>query len=112
MSDQQMDGLTDELAKLIHSSDPDDRPALSKCLVTARAYLAPLLKGHDVPEVVVDDCTLSVAADLWQARDARNGIVSIGDADGIEPFRISSDPLRSARPKLRAVGIPAGMGIA
>ena len=31
--------------------------------------------------------------------------------DGVEPFRISTDPMRSAWPKLRAAGIPAGMGV-
>lgn len=30
----------------------------------------------------------------------------------VEPFRIPTDPLRTAWPKLRAAGIPAGLGIA
>lgn len=60
-------------------------------------------------------CLFSVALDghtidLWQAKDARNGIVGL-TVDGVEPFRISTDPMRSAWPKLRAAGIPAGMGV-
>lgn len=66
--------------------------------------------GYGIPKDVVDDCTLSVALDLWQAKDARNGIVGI--TDGVEPFRIPTDPLRTAWPKLRAAGLPAGLGIA
>jgi hypothetical protein len=45
--------------------------------------------GYGIPKDVVDDCTLSVALDLWQAKDARNGIVGI--TDGVEPFRIPTD---------------------
>ena len=47
---------------------------------------------------------------MWQAKDARNGIAGI--TDGVEPFRIPTDPLRTAWPKLRAAGLPAGLGIA
>lgn len=108
--------MTDEelvarLARLVGTLDEDERPGLLEQIETARAYLAPHIEGRGVAQAVVDDCTLSVAADLWQARDARNGIVGL-TADGIEPFRISSDPLRTAWPKLRAAGVPAGMGIA
>lgn len=106
-----MDPLTDRLARLAGTLDPDDLPALSDCLATARAYLAPHVAGFDVADALLDDCALSVALDLWQSKDARNGVVAI-TGDGVEPYRISADPLRSAWPKLRAAGIPAGMGIA
>ena len=96
------DPLLDELARQAGTLDTDDRPAL--------AALSPHVDGHGIPKDVVDDCTLSVALDLWQAKDARNGIVGI--TDGVEPFRIPTDPLRTAWPKLRAAGIPAGLGIA
>ena len=83
---------------------------LAARLRAARAYLSPHVDGYGIPKDVVDDCTLSVALDLWQAKDARNGIVGI--TDGVEPFRIPTDPLRTAWPKLRAAGLPAGLGIA
>lgn len=103
--------LVASLGRLVGTMDSSEQSILLEQINAARAYLAPYIEGQDVPQAVIDDCTLSVAADLWQARDARNGIVGL-TADGIEPFRISSDPLRTAWPKLRAAGVPAGMGIA
>lgn len=108
MNDQQ---LVQRLARLVGTLDKDDEPELLAFIELARGYLAPHIEGHDIPQAVEDDCTLSVAADLWQARDARNGIVGL-TTDGIEPFRISTDPLRSVWRKLRAVGVNAGMGVA
>lgn len=104
------DPLLNELARQTGTLDTDDRPALAARLRAARAYLSPHVDGYGIPKDVVDDCTLSVALDLWQAKDARNGIVGI--TDGVEPFRIPTDPLRTAWPKLRAAGLPAGLGIA
>ncbi|PLS24343.1 hypothetical protein BLI708_06665 [Bifidobacterium imperatoris] len=111
MSDSEEDPLTDRLAKLAGTLDVDDRPELSSMLETARAYLKPHVTGHEIPTPVMDDVVLTVGLDLWQAKDARNGIVGL-TVDGVEPFRISTDPLRAAWPKLRALGIPAGMGVA
>lgn len=42
-----------------------------------------------------------------QQRDARLGVMSVGDGT-LEPFRVSSDPLRSVWPKLNAAGILTG----
>ncbi|WEV67966.1 hypothetical protein OZX72_03005 [Bifidobacterium sp. ESL0769] len=104
--------LVDELASQANEHDAGDRPALLKRIRQAVEYLKPVTKGYDVPPAVMDDCIVSVALDLWQSKDARNGLVGLDNDAGIEPFHVSSDPLRTARPKLRAVGVPAGMGIA
>ena len=110
-----LDGLTDKLADLVNEFDETSKPKLSDTLNAARAYLAPHIFGVNTDDeqisIALDDIVLGVAADLWQARDARNGVMSML-TDGIEPYRISDDPLRSAWPKLRALGITAGMGIA
>lgn len=105
------DPLIERLVRLSGSLDDDDRAELDAKLVEARAYLKAAIDGYQITTAVMDDCVLSVALDLWGSKDARNGIVSL-TADGVEPYRISTDPLRSAWPKLRAAGIPAGMGIA
>lgn len=104
------DQLTDRLARLAGTLDADDRPALSEMLKAARAYLATHVNGYELADALLEDIVLSVALDLWQAKDARNGIVRL-TTDGVEPYRISTDPLRTAWPKLRAAGIPAGMGV-
>ncbi len=105
------DPLLERFKRLAGTLDPDDVPELDDKLATARAYLDPYIEGYEVPQPILDDCVLNVALDLWQSKDARNGIVAVTET-GVEPYRISSDPLRSAWPKLRAAGIPAGMGIA
>ena len=110
MSDTEQDPLTSRLAYLAGTMDDDDRPTLSDMLKTARAYLAPPIAGYTLAQPLLDDVVLGISLDLWQAKDARNGIVGL-TVDGVEPFRISTDPMRSAWPKLRAAGIPAGMGV-
>ena len=55
----------------------------------------------------VADCIVSCAADLFNMRDARLGVMDVGDST-VEPFRISTDPLRSVWPKLRAAGVLTG----
>lgn len=110
-----MDPLIDRLADLVNEYGEASKSSLDTTLITARAYLAPHLFGVNTDDeqisIALDDIVLGVAADLWQARDARNGVMSM-ITDGVEPYRISADPLRSAWPKLRALGITAGMGIA
>lgn len=53
-----------------------------------------------------------MAADLWQQKDARLGVMSIDTTDGLQSYRVPLDPLRAAWPKLRAAGILVGLGIA
>ena len=50
---------------------------------------------------------VSCAADLYNSRDARLGVMDVGDGS-LEPYRVSSDPLRSVWPKLNAAGVPTG----
>ena len=104
------DPLLNELARQAGTLDTDDRPALAARLRAARAYLSPHVDGYGIPKDVVDDCTLSVALDLWQAKDARNG--HRGNHGRRGTVQNPHDPLRTAWPKLRAAGLPAGLGIA
>ena len=96
MSD--FDTLTNKLADLVNEFDETSKPKLSDTLNAARAYLAPHIFGVNTKDAniaaALDDITLGVAADLWQARDARNGVMSML-TDGIEPYRISADCQRN-----------------
>lgn len=107
------DPLTGRLMEIVDAmeSQTDD---LSTTLETARGYLTAGVDGWpcDLQQVVQDDIILSVAADLWSARRVRNGVMAIGTDDGPQAYRVSSDPLRSAWPKLRSAGVMRGMGIA
>ena len=104
--------LTDKLQRFVDATD-SARDDLSDTLDTADAYLTAGVPGIDtVAQPIRDDATIAVAADLWGQRDARNGVMAIDSTDGLQPYRVSTDPLRAAWPKLRAAGIPAGLGIA
>ena len=82
MSDTEQDPLTSRLAYLAGTMDDDDRPTLSDMLKTARAYLAPHIAGYTLAQPLLDDVVLGISLDLWQAKDARNGIVEREDIRG------------------------------
>ena len=108
-----MDPLLNDFLALMNVIGDEDEKRADGCLLTARAYLTTNLGDtwDAVPQPIQSDCVLAVAADLFNQKDARNGVMSV-DSDAVEPFRVSSDPLRAAWPKLRAAGVLAGMGIA
>ena len=76
-------------------------------LATARRYVDHAVGTANVDADLLADCIVSCAADLFNMRDARLGVMDVGDAS-VEPFRISTDPLRSVWPKLRAAGVLTG----
>ncbi len=86
-------------------SGEDDR--LSAKLAAAQRYVAHAVGDVQIEDELLADCVVSCAADLFNLRDARLGVMDVGDAT-VEPFRISTDPLRSVWPKLRAAGVPSG----
>lgn len=103
-----MDILTDRLRDEIQAPSSDN-DRLDRCLKAARAYVKSAVGNQEskVSQEILDDCLISCAADLYNSRDARLGVMSI--ADGVtEPFRVSTDPLRSVWPKLTAAGILTG----
>ena len=81
--------------------DPGDDVA------AARRYVAHAVGTTAVDDDLLADCIVSCAADLFNMRDARLGVMDVGDST-VEPFRISTDPLRSVWPKLRAAGVLTG----
>ena len=109
---EELDPLTGRLQDMMDATDAAQTD-LSGCLATARAYLdAGCPAWTAAPQPVQDDVALAVAADLWQQKNARLGVMSIDTTDGVQPYRVPLDPLRAAWPKLRAAGILVGLGIA
>lgn len=84
-----------------------DDERIRRAIDAAVAYVDGAIGGHAVPDTVRDDCVTSCAADLYNSRDARLGVMNVGDST-LEPFRVSTDPLRSVWPKLNAAGVPTG----
>lgn len=76
-------------------------------LTAARQYVSHAVGTATVDDDLLADCIVSCAADLFNMRDARLGVMDVGDST-VEPFRISTDPLRSVWPKLRAAGVLTG----
>lgn len=83
----------------------DDR--VNRATLAAIGYVDGAIGGHTVPDTVRADCVVSCAADLYNSRDARLGVMNVGDGT-LEPFRVSADPLRSVWAKLNAAGVPTG----
>lgn len=84
-----------------------DADRVQRAITSAISYVAGAIDGHTVDDTVRADCITSCAADLYNSRDARLGVMDVGDGT-VEPYRISTDPLRSVWPKLNAVGVPTG----
>lgn len=84
-----------------------DDQRLQDCLTRAQAYVDSAIGKAVVPDPVRQDCVVSCAADLYNIRDARLGVMDAADGD-LQPYRISTDPLRSVWPKLKAAGILTG----
>lgn len=89
-----------------------DDERISQAIASATAYVDAAIGGQDCPDTVREDCIIGCAADLYNSRDARLGVMSVSDST-LEPFRVSTDPLRSVWPKLNAVGVMGGkVGVA
>ncbi|KFI90947.1 hypothetical protein BISA_1926 [Bifidobacterium saguini DSM 23967] len=84
-----------------------DDERVRRAIDAAIDYVNGAIGGYSVPETVKTDCVTACAADLYNARDARLGVMNVADST-LEPYRISTDPLRSVWPKLNAVGVPTG----
>lgn len=101
------DPLLDSLVLEVNAlTEPDKTRAASK-ITLARAYLTTAIAGYEVPEAIKDDCVVSIAADLYNAKNAQLGIMNVADGE-MTAMRVSTDPLRSAWPKLNAAGVPTG----
>lgn len=84
-----------------------DDTRVQRATLAAIGYVDGAIGGYTVPDTVRADCVVSCAADLYNSRDARLGVMNVGDA-ALEPFRVSADPLRSVWAKLNAAGVPTG----
>ena len=100
--------MVDDTAKLVSLLRAEvNVPAGDNDRLAAIEYVDSAIGGANVSAAVRADCIVSCAADLYNSRDARLGVMDVGDGS-LEPYRVSSDPLRSVWPKLNAAGVPTG----
>lgn len=95
------------LKREVNALNDADSARASEKLALATAYVTQATHGFDVADAIVSDCIVSVAADLYNAKNAQLGVMNVTDTD-MSTFRVSTDPLRSAWPKLNAAGVPTG----
>lgn len=84
-----------------------DDPAVDRSLSVAESLVGRYLTEfaiatpHGVPDDVLDQAVLAVAVDEFNRRQAPNGVLTQYGSDDVPvPIRVSSDPLRAARPLL------------
>lgn len=94
--------LRDEL-----SVPAGDEDRIESVIIRAKAYVNAAVGDADLSADVWADCVITCACDLYNARNARMGVMDVG-TDGVESFRVPTDPLRAVWPKLNAVGILTG----
>lgn len=94
--------LRDELS--VPAGD-DDR--IKNVIIRAKAYVNAAAGDADLSADVWADCVITCAADLYNSRHTRFGVLNAG-TDGLDAVRISNDPLYSVWPKLRAAGVLTG----
>lgn len=101
----------DDLAAEVGTDSADDTPVLENELAVAKVLLDKYVADFaddpvgGVPPSIFDAAWLAVAVDAFNRRQAPNGVLTqqydLGDGNvGSTPIRLSSDPLRSARPLL------------
>lgn len=78
--------------------DTTNDALLTGCLSDAAVLIDKYVGAAAVPETILDRCTLIVTADLFERRNAPNGIANqqFQTADGIgqAPARIARDPMQ------------------
>lgn len=100
----------DDLRNEVNTSTADDA-VLTRVLLVSEAMLAQYVadnanaEPHGIPDPVYDEALLAVAVDMFNRRQAPNGILTqqfdaAGDGIAVNPVRVSNDPLRVARPLL------------
>lgn len=96
------------LRAYVNAHEADDA-ALERAWDSAAALVAAYVGLSVVPPVVLQQATLLVAAELFQRRNAPNGIAQFATPDGYSGIRVARDPMLSAYPLLRPF---TGLGFA
>ncbi len=56
-----------------------DTDRVQRAITSAISYVAGAIDGYSVPDPVKTDCVTACAADLYNSRDARLGVMNVGD---------------------------------
>ncbi|QTF71761.1 hypothetical protein [Arthrobacter woluwensis] len=96
------------LADHVNADETADREFLGECIQEAADLVDDLITrnaSRPVPDSIAKRAEKEAGADLYFQRRTRNGIALFGsggdDLGGVEPVRVSRDPLVTARSILR-----------
>jgi len=99
-----------ELKVYVASDESDNDDLLTECLVDAAVLVNKYVGVAAVPVEILDRCHIIVAADLWERRNAPNGIANQQyatiDGIGAAPVRIARDPMAGAYKLLQRWVLP------
>ena len=92
---------TDDVKAYVGASDSEHDALIADCLLEAQALVAKYVGVAAVPAPILDRAHLEVAADLFNRRNAPNGIVNqqFAMADGGvggQAVRVTRDPMKAA----------------
>lgn len=97
--------IADRLATYVNAGTSDD--FVAECAAEAEELIEHYIGSADVPKTVRDRAVLEVGSELYNRRNAPNGIAQFATPDAA-PIRVARDPLVGAYPILRHyVGIGA-----
>lgn len=95
---------TAQLATQVGTSVTRDAEVLTRTLATANSLVSTYAGSATIPDTVLDEAVLAVAAEVFSQRNAPNGVLNqqypSADGGGLMPVRIGADPLRPAYPLL------------
>lgn len=108
MADETPDQLAERLATYVDAQGENELAEVGYALAEARALVTRHLEGSaPPPEPVIDRAIIECAAELFQRKGSRNGVMELGGED-LAPFRIARDPMKAAY----AILAPYVVGIA
>jgi hypothetical protein len=97
------------LKAFVNASDKHQE-LLDNVSVMAPTLVAAYIEGATVPQTILEHAEMLVAAELFHATRAPNGVLNqqFASEDGTQavPVRVSGDPLRPARPLLAPWVLP------
>lgn len=92
--------ILEDLKSYVGSTETEYDGLLSDCLLEATALVDKFVGSRAVPGVIMDRAYTEVAADLFNRRNAPNGIMNqqfaTMDGVGSAPVRIARDPMAPA----------------
>lgn len=96
--------LCDEVAAVTD----EDKARCAQAVEIAKEYVDKAKGAYEVSDLVYADCVVTCAANLYNAKDARLGVMNVADGDLIDAVHVSADPMRGVWVKLNIAGVPTG----